>query len=111
MNKGNRPRSGFPGKRSLSPALLVVAVVVWIGDARPANQRWLDTFASPRGKIEKSDSFRRQQPLMTSPCSDIHKLGLHVEGYHSECLNHVDYQKRVMIARDAPNSLEVGTKP
>src|SRR4030095_444936 len=47
---------------------------------------------------------------MTSSCRDVHQLGLHVDGNHAECLNHIHHQERVMSASDASNPLEVGAK-
>ena len=47
---------------------------------------------------------------MTSSSRNVHQFGLDVDGNHSEGLNHVDYQQRVMSASDAPDPLEVGAK-
>src|SRR5947207_1627793 len=110
MHKGYWPSPRFPGKCSLVPALLVVAVIIRIRNAGPTNERRLNTLAGPRGKIEQPNTLRRQQPLMTSAGRDIYQFLFHIDGNHSQRLNHVHDQQRVASTSDAPETFEVSAK-
>src|SRR6266545_2626384 len=111
MNQSNRRCPRLPGKSSLIPTLFEIPVVFRVRYTCPTHQCWLDTLASPLGKIEQSHAFGCQQPLMTSCRGNINQLRLYVDGNDTQRLNYVHHQQRIVSTSGASDALEVRTEP
>src|ERR1044072_4108047 len=110
MNQRDGAGTRFPGERPFVPTLFEISVVVWVWNARPANQGRLNALARAIRKVEQPDAFRREQPLVTGPRRNVDQLRLNVDGNNSQRLNHVNYQQRVVRPGRTSEALKISAK-
>ena len=107
MNQGSGAGARFPGECAPVPALFEVQVVIRIWNTHPADERRLNTLARAIGKIQVTNAFRSQQPLVTGSGGHVNELCLNVDRNNTERLNCVHDEQRVVLPRESAQPFEI----
>src|SRR5205085_2393185 len=72
--------------------------------------RRLDSFARAVRQIQVTNTFGRQQPLVTGTGRDVHQFSFYIEWHYAERLDRIHDQQRTALPRGASEPLEVRAK-